>query len=686
MRVPVILQSRRAECGLAAITMIARQFGHDLDLTALRRRFGEVRPDLRSLLDVADALGMVGRPLRLGLAETRRLRLPALLHWEFDHFVVLVKVGRRRFVVHDPAVGRRVLDPGEFGAAFTGIAVEFLAVREFTRASGRQLPSLRGLLRSFRGLRSYLSVMLLLLVATQLLSLAPPMATQLLIDEVVLGQDRIWLRKVIFGLALIMLVAVLIDTLRRRIALFVGMRIASDATTMIIGHLLRLPAATVARRSVGDLVSRVDSVHPLRVALTETSLQLVVQAVVLLATLTLMLVYSRLLTAITLGLVFVIALLHAVLLPRSRRLNTEFVVAAARAGNSLIESLRAYPAVNAMGLGGTRLAHWQNDFTAGINAETRKQQLAIVASAGQGAIMVVEYALFLAAGIAGVLDGRFTLGVLFAFLSLRGTLIAAAIEMLGAARQLYMVRSHADRVAEIVAESPEPAPPRHALRRRLRGAIGCEGIFFRYPCGPAVLAGCTVDIQTGESIVIRGASGSGKTTLLRLLAGSLAPDRGRLRYDGMDSRLWDQGVLRRQFGIVLQSDRLFEGSVAYNISGFEAEVDVGRLREAAELATIWDDIQDLPMSVHTPLSGADGGLSGGQAQRLLLARAIYRRPRVLFLDEATSQLDPATERRIIDNLAALDVTRVSIAHRSNALAAATRFIELDAGKAVAFDA
>jgi ATP-binding cassette subfamily B protein RaxB len=455
---------------------------------------------------------------------------------------------------------------------------------------------------------------------------------------------------------------------------------------LIIRHLLRLPAATVARRSVGDLMSRVDSLRPLRVALTETSLQLVVQGVVLLATLTLMLVYSRLLTAITLGSVCLIALLHAALLPRSRRLNTELVVAAARAANSLIESLRAYAAVNAMGLGAERLAHWQHGFAAGINAETRKQQLAIIAGAGQGGIMVVEYALFLAVGIGGVLDGRFTLGVLFAFLGLRGTLIAAVVELLAAARQLYLVRSHADRVAEIVAEAPEPDPPRHALRRRLRGAIACEGIAFRYPGGRPVLAGFTVDIAAGESIVIRGPSGSGKTTLLRLLAGSLALDCGRLCYDGMDARLWEQNALRRQFGVVLQSDRLFEGSVADNISGFETDADVGRLREAAELAAIWDDIQDLPMSVHTPLAGADGGLSGGQAQRLLLARAVYRRPRVLFLDEATSQLDHATERSVLDNLSTLEVTRISIAHRSNALAAASRYIDLNRGKAVAFEA
>jgi ATP-binding cassette subfamily B protein RaxB len=686
MAVPVILQSRRTECGLAALTMIAGHFGHDLDLTAMRRRFGEPQPDLRALLGIADRLGMVGRPLRLGLAEMRRLGLPALLHWEFDHFVVLVKVGRRRVVVNDPAAGRRVLDWQEFGRAFTGVAVEFTPAADAPALSARQLPSLRGLVGSFRGLPRYLAVMLFLLVATQLLSLAPPVATQLLIDEVLLGQDRQWLHRVIFGLALVMLAAVLIDTLRRRVALYTGMRVATDSTLLIIRHLLRLPAVTVGRRSVGDLMSRVDSMRPLRVALTDTSLQLVVQAVVLLATLTLMLVYSRLLTAISLAAVLLVALLHASLLPRSRALNTEQVVAAARAGNSLIESLRAFTAVNAMGLGAQRLAHWQHGFAAAINADTRKQQLAIIAAAGQGVILVAEYALFLAAGIGGVLDRQLTLGVLFAFLSLRGTLMAAAAELLAAARQLYLVRSHADRVAEIVAETAEPDAPRHALQRRLRGGIACEAVEFRYPGGPPILSGFSVDVEAGESIVIRGPSGAGKTTLLRLLAGSLEPDRGRLAYDGMDMRLWDRGALRRQFGIVLQSDRLFEGSVADNISGFEADADIGRLREAAELAAIWDEIVALPMTVHTPLAGADGGLSGGQAQRLLLARAIYRRPRILFLDEATSQLDHATERRVIANLGALGVTSISIAHRSNALSAATRFIDLDNGRAVTFDA
>ena len=221
-----------------------------------------------------------------------------MLHWEFDHFVVVTRVSRRRIVIHDPAAGRRVLDWTQFGDAFTGVAVEFTRAHDFVGRSSRLMPSRGGLVRSFQGLPRYLVTMLILLIATQLLSLAPPVATQLLIDEVVLGQDRLWLHRVIAGLALVMLAAVLIDMLRRRIALYTGMRIATDSTSLVVRHLLRLPAATVGHRSVGDLMSRVDSMQPLRVALTDTTLRLVVQGTVMLATLALMLVYSKRLTVI----------------------------------------------------------------------------------------------------------------------------------------------------------------------------------------------------------------------------------------------------------------------------------------------------------------------------------------------------------------------------------------------------
>jgi len=203
---------------------------------------------------------------------------------------------------------------------------------------------------------------------------------------------------------------------------------------------------------------------------------------------------------------------------------------------------------------------------------------------------------------------------------------------------------------------------------------------------PPLFEGFELAVAPGETLALIGPSGVGKTTLLRLLAGTETRFQGEIRIAGMRPAEAPPPGMVFQDARLLQSDRLFEGSVADNISGFEADADIGRLREAAELAAIWDEIVDLPMAVNSPLSGADGGLSGGQAQRLLLARALYRRPRILFLDEATSQLDHATERRIIANLGTLGVTSISIAHRSNALAAATRFICLDKGRVVAFDA
>ena len=685
MRVPLILQSQRAECGLAAITMIANCHGHDLDLVAMRRRFGDVAPNLNAILTIAGRLGLISRPLRLDLNDLPKLVLPAILHWEFDHFVVVTQIRRGRVTLHDPAVGRRVIDRQQLDIAFTGVAVEFTRAPDFMAQAARAKPSLLGLLKSFRGLGRYLALMLSLLVVTQMLALVPPVATQLLIDELVLGQDRQWLYRVIAGIALVMLATLLIDTMRRRIGLFTGMRLATDSTAKVVHHLLSLPAATIERRPVGDLLSRIDSLRPLRTVLTETILHAIVQGVVVLTTVTLMLVYSRRLAGVAILALTLAILIQLAILPRSRSLNLEALLATARSGNSLIDSLRAYMSVNALGLTGQRLAHWQHGFIAATNAQARGGQLSILAGAAQGATNVFEYVLFLGIGIEGVLTKQLTLGVLFAFMSLRGRLTSATVEFMASARQIYLARSHLDRVAEVIAEEPERDSSLATLRQPLDGVITCTQLEFHYPGGPAVIRGFDAHIDAGESIVIRGPSGVGKSTVLRLLAGTLCADRGSLSYDGIEAELFDRDALRRQFGIVLQSDRLFEGSIADNISCFESTPDVGRIREAAQLAVIWDDVQALPMGLHTPICGASGGLSGGQVQRLLLARALYRRPRVLFLDEATSHLDHATERCVVDNLGSLGVTSISVAHRRNAVAAASRTIELVAPVSVAID-
>ncbi len=677
-RVSVVLQSEKTECALATIVMIARYFGHEIDLVTLRKRYAHLHqgPTLRSILAITDALGLVARPLRLSVVETRRLVVPAILHWEFNHFVVVTRIRRRDFVIHDPAVGRRVVTPAEFSQSFTGVAVEFARGDRFVRLAGEHKPSLRTLLRGIDGLGRHLALMLGLLLGAQLLALVPPVATQLLVDEVVLGQDKRWLYRVVAGVALVMVTIIIVETLRRRVALYTGMRLAADSTTMIVQHMLRLPVDAVERRSVGDLMSRIDSLRPIRSALTETCLNVIVQITILITTLLVMFVYSAPLAMISLIAIVLIVVVQAAVLPRARALNLESVVASAQTSNSLIESLRLFSTVRALGLGPQRLSQWRKGFLTSINAQAGQARLGIAALAGQSLIHVGEHSLFLGIGIGGVVSKHLTLGILFAFLSLRGRLSAATAELARAVREIYLLRSHVDRVEELLREEIEVPSPDSALRQRLAGSIDCRRLVFRYPGGTLVLDNFNCAIGAGESVVICGPSGAGKSTLLRLLSGGLRPDRGSLRFDNVEAALWDVDALREQFGVVLQLDRLFQGTIADNVSCFDLTPDVGRIRDAASLAAIWEDLQALPMNIQMPIGDGGAGLSGGQVQRILLARALYRQPRILFLDEATSHLDKDTETRVLDNLRALGITMVSVAHGENALALGGRQIQI----------
>ena len=678
MATPLILQAEQAECGLASLAMVAAYCGHDLALATLRRRYAHLNQGatLQTILSISDALGLVARPVRIGLAEARRLKLPAILHWRFDHFVVATKVRRRKIVIHDPAVGRRVISTSQFSESFTGVAVEFSKTPDFHPERPSRRSMLAGLIASVDGLGRYLGLVLVLLLVSQTLALAPPIASQLLIDEIVLGHDSRWLYRMLAGVGIVMLTMLAIDTMRRWIALYAGTRLATDSTTAVVRHLFSLPVATIAQRPVGDLISRLESLRPIRTVMIDTLLQGIVQLSVVITTMSLMTFYSPMLTILSAGaLVFVVAI-HGLLLPATRALNLESVVALAGASNSLIETLRSFRTVQSLGLGAQRLRHWQRPFINATNTAARQARLGIAASLGQGLVGSAEQLLFLAIGISGVVAREFTLGTLFACMSLRGRLGGAMIELIVVARELYLLQSHLHRVGDILAELPEARASGAAHRAGVSGSVSCRRLTFRYPGGGKLLNAFDCTIAVGETVVITGPSGSGKTTLLQLLATMLQPKSGAVLIDGIECELWDPQSLRRQFGIVLQQDRLFQGSIADNICCFDSAPDVSRLREVACIAEIWSDLAALPMTVHTPISATGAGLSGGQVQRLLLARAIYRKPRVLFLDEATCHLDVDTEAKILGNLRDLGTTTISIAHRHTVIEQADQVIRL----------
>lgn len=679
-RVPIIFQQESAECGLTCLAMVAAFHGKRTPLDELRKLHGVSGRGMTfsDLLYTAKHLQLTARPLRLALSEMHRLRLPAVLHWRMDHFVVLVRYGRRRCLIHDPATGRRKVGPAEFDESFTGVALELLPARGFRRQSERVTLSFADFAGSFRHLYRYLGLMFCLLLSTQVLALAPPIATQILIDELVLGQDREWLYRALGGLTLIMLTGVMLDGLRRWISLFTGTNLAIDSSVSVMRHLFCLPAAFINSRHPGDLMSKLESLTPIRQALTDDVINSVVHSAVLLTTLAIMFLYSGWLTAVSLAGLALSALLMAMILPASRRLGEQAIIHTASQNSSLLESLRACDVVQVLGLEHLRLAHWQNHFSDATNARVRDGRLSIAQETGTGVVGVFEQVIFLGIGIAGVLDKHFTLGVLFAFMSLRGRFGSAALGLAEAIQKFFLLKVHTGRLSDIVLAEPVPAIPAGAINSTVKGSLKAENIAFRYSAGRWIMRDFCCDIAPGVNVVITGPSGCGKTTLLKLLAGHLPANTGQIYVDNMELALWNRDSLRGQTGFVLQSDALFQGTVTENISAFDAAPDLARLREAAIAAEIWPDIQDLPMKLQTQISDMGKNLSGGQVQRLVLARALYRRPAILFLDEATSHLDVSTEKRVLQNIRELGITVISVAHRPEAINRAEQIISLGA--------
>ena len=675
---PVVLQHERAECGLACLAMIAGYFGKRVGLESLRAGTGLSRNGVtfQELVNTAQAMQLIARPVRLSIGDLRKLKLPAILHWRMNHFVVLVSGRRRRWKIHDPSTGSRIVTRQELNEAFTGVALEFVPGAEFRPEFNNIKISLTQVVGNFDKLYRYLALMLFLLFISQFLGLVPAIATQLLIDEVVLGQDRIWLFRGLAGLAIVMFAALLLEGMRGWIALYTGTRLATESTVRVLNHLLALPVEFVKRRHVGDLMSKLESLTPIREAIATHGVNAAVQVSVLTSTMIIMFFYSPWLTLVSVGGLALTILLTAALVPKSRQLSKQMLIHRASQNTSLVETLRAYDTVRGLGLGTERLLHWQQSFLGATEVSVRQGKMSILRNAGTGLISATEQVMFLAVGIAGILDREITLGILFAFVAMRARLAGAAVVVIELAQRLSLLRVHTDRILDILNATPLPSGPTGGVRARVVGTLEAAGLGFAYTDGIPIISSFHCRIEAGTSVVITGPSGCGKTTLLRLLAGHLEASAGHVLIDGLERAVWDQQALVDQSACVLQGDQLFQGTIAENISAFSASPDMARIRLAADRAECWTDILALPMRMETLIGEAGTGLSGGQIQRLTLARALYREPKILFLDEATSHLDVRTEKRVLANVSALGITIVSVAHRPDAIALSDQVIDL----------
>ncbi|KGC08025.1 peptidase domain-containing ABC transporter [Burkholderia cepacia] len=693
-RLPVMLQTQAAECGLVCVGMVASYFGHDLDLVSLRRRFS---PSLKGatlgdVMLIAHRLGLASRALRLELDELGRLRRPCLLHWDMNHFVVLKSVSRGKITIHDPARGRCDVPMSEVSAHFTGVALELLPSPSFKRAQARESISMTRLIGNVTGIRTTLVQVLLLSAALEVFGIVTPFYMQWVMDQVLVSADADLLTLLGIGFLLVVLFQNAVSALRSWVVTWFSSLLGVQWTANVCSHLFRLPLAYFEQRHIGDVVSRFGSIGTIQSTLTTQFIGALLDGVMAVVTLGMLFVYSPVLTWLVLGLFAVYGLIRWVSYRPFRQANEEHIVYAARAQSNLLESIRGVQAVKLANQQDARVAAYANAIVETTNKNVAIQRLSIGFSTLQGVISGAGRVVLVWLAAKHVLDGQFSAGMLVAYVSFADQFMSRGAALIGTIIDFRMLRLHGERLADIVltdVEGDMEAKIAHASRATDDAgppSIDVRGVSFRYgETEPWVLEDCSFSVAPGESIALVGPSGHGKTTMAKLMLGLLAPEQGSVCIDGVDIRKFGLQPYRDLIGCVMQDDILFAGSIADNICFFDPQPDHARVEEVARLAQIHDDIVAMPMGYQSLVGDMGSSLSGGQCQRVLLARAFYRKPAILVLDEATSHLDVERERLINDAVRAMNVTRIIIAHRPETIRSADRIVELVQGRARALE-
>ncbi len=686
-RVPVLTQLTPVECGAACLAMLLSYYGRKTSVAECREYCDAGRDGLTaaSIADAGRRFGLRVRGFSVDLADFHEIALPAIAHWNFNHFIVVERWSRKGAEIVDPAAGRRRLTPREFDEGFTGVVLSVEPGADFARgAGGRSLwRSALGRVLGTPGTRSLLAQIVGASLLLQAFGLAVPVATKVLVDAVL--PFRITGAMGVLGLGLGVLVLAQLVSSTLRTALLLALRARLDTQLMLgfFEHVLRLPFRFFQQRASGDLLMRLSSNTAIREALASHTTSAILDGAFVMGYLALLLWQVPAFGALALALG---ALEVALVLGSSRLLfplTQRELIAEAVSESYLVEALTGIATLKASGTEHRALEHWAHLFTRHLNVSLKRSQVAGAVESLTSTLHVLAPLLLLWVGALRVLDGSLSLGtmlagtaVAIAFLTPLGTLAVSA-------QQLQLVRAHLERLADVAEAPPEQHAAAVASAPQLSGRVEVRRLSFRYTAdGPWVLRDISFRIEPGQKVALVGPTGSGKSTLAMLLLGLYEPTEGEVLWDDRPLRSLDYGSVRRQCGVVLQDPALFSGSVRQNIAFHDPGLPFVRIEEAARLAAIHEEILAMPMAYETLVAEGGTGLSGGQIQRVCLARAVATRPAVLVLDEATSHLDVDTEATIEHNLSQLECTRLVIAHRLSTVRNADHILLLEAGRVV----
>ncbi|HDR2504822.1 peptidase domain-containing ABC transporter [Enterobacter roggenkampii] len=679
-RVPLVHQTESSECGLACLAMICSHYGKQSNLIALRQQFNlSARgTTLAGMTQIAEQLGLATRCLSLDLNELSALKTPCILHWDFNHFVVLVSVKQNRAILHDPARGRRKVGMEEMSKYFTGIALEVWPGSTFAAQPTSHQFSLRSLAAKVHGLKGMLGKIFFYSLIIETINLLIPIGTQLALDHAIPAADMGLLTVICIGLFLFTLLRVALSALRSWSSLIMTTLINVQWQSGLFTHLVRLPLSYFERRKLGDIQSRFGSLNTLRETFTSSIIGALIDGTMMMGVIVMMILYGGWLTSVVIGFTALYFLTRLLTYSTYRELSEETLIRDARTRSYFMETLYGIATVKMQGLSERRGTHWLNLEIDTINTEIKITKMDLLFGGVNAFIIACEQITMLWLGSKLIIENAMTIGMFIAFGVFREQFADRIWSLTNFLMKLRMMHLHNERVSDIALNVREmKKPDREIINTMQPVTLETHALSYRYDEHSAdVFRNLSFKVSAGESVAITGPSGAGKTTLMRVLCGLFEPLSGSVTIDGYDIQQLGLNNYRKIIGCVMQDDKLFSGSIRENICGFDDKGDKEWMEACARASYIHDVINKMPMGYETLIGELGEGLSGGQKQRLFIARALYRKPGILFMDEATSALDEESESYVNAAIKKLNITRIIIAHRKSTIASAERVIQL----------
>ena len=675
-RIPVVFQTEASECGLACLSMICSFYGKQVDLLQLRQQFNlsSRGVNLHAIKAIASELEMSSRALSVDLQELHAVRKPCILHWDFNHFVVLIKVDKNSAVIHDPAFGRRVISMPELSQHFTGVVLEVWPGTTFSVQKKQNRLKATTLLKNINGLMTSLAKIFFLSLVIELISLLLPVGTQLVTDNVIASGDYGLLNIICLGLFILILLRLTVSIIRSWTTLILGTLIDVQWSFSLFSHLIKLPTTYFERRKLGDIQSRFHSLDVIRATFTTGLTGSIIDTLMLMGLLVMMFLYNLQLSMIVVSFTAIYTFIRFATYRYYRQLSEEELIKEARLNSYFMETLYGIATIKIQGMTDLRINNWFNLFSDKVNTGIRLTRMDLFFGGVVSFIAACDQIVILWVSGRLMMDSHLTIGMFIAFNTFRSQFYDRINALINFIIQLKLINLHNERVADIALQEASSSTATSPLRLP-HGALTLEtqDLTYRYDNhADPIFSKLNLTIHAGESIAITGVSGAGKSTLMKVLCGLFEPSNGCVRINGIDIKQLGFEHYAERIACIMQEDKLFSGSIKENIAGFRPDIDEQWMVQCAIASHIHNDILKLPMGYETLIGELGEGLSGGQKQRIYIARALYRKPGILFMDEATSHLDKTSESQVNQSIQEMNITRIIIAHRETTIASADR--------------